>query len=80
MRGELDFDGALRERVGLVEGLPESAIDSILRERITFMPGGKTLVATMKAHGAYTALVSGGFGQFTAHVADGLGFRRPTRQ
>jgi phosphoserine phosphatase len=55
-------------------GLDAKVIDSILRERITFMPGGKTLVATMKAQRAYTALVSGGFRQFTAKVAASIGF------
>ena len=51
MNGELDFDGALKERVGLLKGLPESVIAQVLAERITVMPGGKTLIATMKAHG-----------------------------
>ncbi len=74
MRGEIDFADALRERVGLMAGLDAKIIDSILRERITFMPGGKTLVATMRAHRAYTALVSGGFRQFTSRVAASLGF------
>jgi phosphoserine phosphatase len=74
MRGEIDFADALRERVGLMAGLDAKVIDSILRERITFMPGGKTLVATMKAQRAYTALVSGGFRQFTAKVAASIGF------
>jgi phosphoserine phosphatase len=74
MRGELDFEGALKERVGLLKGLNESVIATLLRERISFMEGGKTLVATMKAHGAYAALVSGGFTAFTAHVASALGF------
>ncbi len=74
MRGELDFEGALTERVGLLQGLPASIIDTLIRERITFMSGGKTLLATMKANGAYTALISGGFTAFTAHVAATLGF------
>jgi phosphoserine phosphatase len=74
MRGELDFDGALRARVGLLKGLEESIIDRIIAERISFMPGGKTLVGTMRAHGAYTALVSGGFTQFTAKVGAALRF------
>ncbi len=74
MRGELDFEGALRERVSLLRGLDGSIIDSLLAERITLMPGGKTLVATMKANGAYTALVSGGFRQFTSRVGSLLGF------
>lgn len=74
MRGELDFEGALTERVGLLKGLPASIIETVIRERITFMPGGKTLLATMKANGAYTALISGGFTAFTSHVAATLGF------
>jgi phosphoserine phosphatase len=74
MNGELDFDAALDERVGLLKGLPVSVIDNVLAERITLMPGGKTLLATMKAHGAYAALVSGGFTAFTAKVAAELGF------
>ncbi len=74
MNGELDFEGALTERVGLLKGLPESVIGQVLATRITHMPGGKTLLATMKAHGAYAALVSGGFTAFTAKVAADLGF------
>jgi phosphoserine phosphatase len=74
MRGEIDFADALKERVGLMAGLDSKVIDAILRDRITLMPGGKTLVTTMKAHGAYTALVSGGFRQFTSKVAALLGF------
>jgi phosphoserine phosphatase len=74
MRGELDFEGALKARLALMKDLPASAIDKILAERITFAPGGRTLIATMKAHGAYAALVSGGFVQFTGHVAAQLGF------
>jgi phosphoserine phosphatase len=74
MRGELDFAGALRERVALLRGLDAAVIGQILRERITYMPGGRTLVATMKAHGARAALVSGGFGQFTERIAADLGF------
>ncbi|MCR8548297.1 phosphoserine phosphatase SerB [Salipiger sp. P9] len=74
MNGELDFEGALTERVALLRDLPESVIDKVLAERITLMPGGKTLVATMKAQGAYTALVSGGFTAFTAKVAALVGF------
>jgi phosphoserine phosphatase len=74
MKGELDFDSALKARLALMKGLPESAIATILKERISFTPGGRMLVATMKAHGAYAALVSGGFVQFTGHVATELGF------
>lgn len=74
MRGELNFEGALKERVALLKGLDESVIEQLLRERISFMEGGKTLLSTMKANGAYTALVSGGFTAFTSHVAATLGF------
>ncbi len=74
MNGELDFEGALTERVGLLKGLDEGVITKVLAERITLMPGGKALLATMKAHGAYAALVSGGFTAFTARVAAELGF------
>jgi phosphoserine phosphatase len=74
MNGELDFEEALRERVGLLKGLDEAVITRVLAERITHMPGGKTLLATMKANGAYAALVSGGFTAFTAAVAKALGF------
>lgn len=74
MRGEIDFPSALRERVGLMAGLDARVIDEIVRDRITLMPGGKTLVGTMKAHGAFTALVSGGFRQFTSRVAAQIGF------
>ena len=74
MNGELDFEGALTERVGLLKGLPESVIGKVLAERITYMPGGRELLATMKADGAYAALVSGGFTAFTASVAGALGF------
>jgi phosphoserine phosphatase len=74
MRGELDFEGALKERVKLLKGLDAGIIDTILRERISLMAGGRTLVATMKANGAHTALVSGGFTPFTARVAAALGF------
>lgn len=74
MNGELDFDAALRERVGLLKGLPVSIIDKVLSERITLMPGGPELLGTMKANGGYAALVSGGFTAFTGAVANQLGF------
>jgi len=74
MNGELDFEQALDERVGLLEGLDETVIDKVLSERITAMPGGFELVQTMKANGGYAALVSGGFTAFTARVAATLGF------
>ncbi len=74
MNGELDFEGALTERVGLLAGLDEAVIDKVLQDRITLMPGGKALVATMRAQGGFAALVSGGFTAFTARVAALLGF------
>ncbi|MGQ3487648.1 phosphoserine phosphatase SerB [Roseovarius pacificus] len=74
MNGELDFEGALIERVALLKGLDETVIAQVLAERITYMPGGKALVSTMKAHGARCVLVSGGFTAFTARVAADLGF------
>jgi len=74
MNGELDFEAALRERVGLLKGLSESVIAEVIRDRITLMPGGRALLATMKASGAYAALVSGGFTAFTGAIAGVLGF------
>jgi len=74
MNGELDFEAALRERVGLLKGLPESVIARVIETRITLMPGGGALLATMKANGARTALVSGGFTAFTQAIAARLGF------
>ncbi len=74
MNGELDFEAALRERVGLLRGLDAGVIGKVLDERITYMPGGEALVATMKANGARAALVSGGFTAFTSQVAGHLGF------
>ncbi len=74
MNGELDFEDALRERVNLLKDLPESVIARVLRDRITLMPGGPVLLATMRAQGAYAALVSGGFTAFTSAIADRLGF------
>jgi phosphoserine phosphatase len=74
MNGELDFEGALIERVGLLAGLEVSVIDRVLDTRITLMPGGPELVATMRDNGAYAALVSGGFTAFTEKIAARLGF------
>jgi len=74
MRGELDFAGALNERVALLKGLPDSAIDQCRAERVRIMPGAKALVRTMKARGARTLLVSGGFTRFTGPVAEEIGF------
>ena len=74
MDGALDFEGALRARVALLKDLDETVIGDVLSNRITHMPGGATLIATMKANGAYAALVSGGFTAFTSAVAAALGF------
>ena len=74
MNGELDFEAALDERVALLTDQSASIIDKVLKERIKFMPGGRTLIATMKTDGAYAALVSGGFTAFTQKVAETLGF------
>ncbi|MBF54006.1 MAG: phosphoserine phosphatase SerB [Confluentimicrobium sp.] len=74
MNGELDFDGALTERVGLLADLDEAVIARVLAERITYTAGGDVLIATMRAQGGHAALVSGGFTAFTSHVAAHLGF------
>lgn len=74
MRGELDFAEALRERISLLRGLPEAALAEVLEERITLNPGARELVATMRSHGAFTILVSGGFTFFTGAVAARSGF------
>lgn len=75
MRGEIEFEPALRERVALLKDLPASVVDEVLAKRITLTPGGRELVATMRAHGAYTCLVSGGFTLFSSAVAAKLGFQ-----
>jgi phosphoserine phosphatase len=74
MNGELDFEEALDERVGLLAGLDEAVVEKVLSERITLMPGGPVLLNTMKANWAYAALVSGGFTAFTSKIAAVLGF------
>lgn len=74
MRGEIAFEPALRERVGLLAGLSASVVSDVIRDRITLTPGAKILVRTMRANGAYTALVSGGFTVFTSVIADKVGF------
>ncbi|MCT7663795.1 phosphoserine phosphatase SerB [Shinella kummerowiae] len=74
MNGEIAFEPALRERVALLKGLPVSVIDEVIAKRITLTPGGRELIATMKAKGYYTALVSGGFTVFTSRIAATLGF------
>ncbi|MBE7184957.1 MAG: phosphoserine phosphatase SerB [Methylobacterium mesophilicum] len=74
MRGEIAFAPALRERVGLLKGLETAVIGRVLENRITLASGAKTLVATMRAHGAWTALISGGFEGFTGPIATRVGF------
>jgi len=74
MRGELDFEGALRERVAMLKGLPLSALQQAYDERVRLNPGARTLVRTMAEHGARCALVSGGFTFFTSRVAQAAGF------
>jgi phosphoserine phosphatase len=74
MNGEIAFEPALRERVALLKGLPISVVDDVIARRITFTSGGPQLIATMKARGFYTALVSGGFTVFTNPIAARLGF------
>ncbi len=76
MRGELDFESALDARVALLKGLEESAIDRCHAERVVLMPGAQALIRTMKAHGARTILVSGGFTVFADKVAEAIGFDR----
>jgi phosphoserine phosphatase len=75
MRGEIEFEPALRERVALLKGMPVSVVDEVLAKRITPTPGGRELVMTMRAHGAYTCLISGGFTLFTDAVAATIGFQ-----
>ena len=74
MRGEIDFPAALRERVALLKGLPLADLERVWRERIRLTPGARTLALTMRAHGAYAALVSGGFSFFTRRVREAAGF------
>ncbi len=74
MNGEIAFEPALRERVALLKGLPITVVDEVIEKRITLTPGGRELIATMKARGGYAALVSGGFTVFTAPIASRLGF------
>jgi phosphoserine phosphatase len=75
MRGEIEFEPALRERVALLKGMPVRVVDEVLAERIKPTPGGRELVATMRAHGAWTCLISGGFTLFTNTVAAWIGFQ-----
>jgi phosphoserine phosphatase len=75
MRGEIDFEPALRERVALLRDMPVTVIDEVLAKRITLTPGGRELVATMRADGAWTCLISGGFTLFTNALAARIGFQ-----
>jgi phosphoserine phosphatase len=75
MRGEIEFEPALRERVALLKSLPVSIVAETIEKRITLTPGGRALVNTMRKHGAYTCLVSGGFTLFTNAVAAKIGFQ-----
>jgi phosphoserine phosphatase len=75
MRGEIEFEPALRERVALLKGLAADVADEVLAGHITLTPGGRELVATMRAHGAYTCLISGGFTLFTNAIAAMIGFQ-----
>src|SRR5262249_54983557 len=75
MRGEIEFEGALRERVRLLKGVPAAAIDEVIGCRIRVNPGALTLVATMRRHAAYTGLVTGGFTAFSGPVASMIGFQ-----
>jgi len=74
MRGEIAFKPALRERVALLEGLPVAVVDEVIERRITLTPGARRLVASMRANGAHTCLVSGGFTLFTSRIAAMIGF------
>ena len=74
MRGEIEFGHALRQRVALLKGLPATAAEEVIDKRIRLTPGARTLVATMRRHGAYTCLVTGGFTLFTRQIAAIIGF------
>jgi phosphoserine phosphatase len=74
MRGEIEFEAALKERVGLLKGLKLEALERTYSERVRLNPGAKSLIATMRANGAHTMLVSGGFSYFTRRVAEAAGF------
>ncbi|MDB2641107.1 phosphoserine phosphatase SerB [Alphaproteobacteria bacterium] len=76
MRGELDFEPALKERVAILKGMPESALQELYDTGITLMPGATTLLATLRKHDVFCGLVSGGFAFFAARIADKLNFNR----
>jgi phosphoserine phosphatase len=75
MRGEIEFEPALRERVALLRGLERAIVDRVIDERIVLTPGGRTLVQTMRGNGAHTALISGGFTVFAEKIAKAIGFQ-----
>lgn len=74
MNGDIGFEDALRERVALLKGMKTSAVEEVLKNRISLVPGGKFLVNTMRHSGCYTALVSGGFTLFANFIGHELGF------
>jgi phosphoserine phosphatase len=74
MRGEITFEPALRERVALLKGLPGTIADDVIRDRIRLTGGARTLIATMRRHGTYTCLVTGGFTIFSDRLAPAIGF------
>ncbi|MET0443598.1 MAG: phosphoserine phosphatase SerB [Pseudorhodoplanes sp.] len=74
MRGEIAFEPALRERVALLKGLPVTVVDEVIEKRITLTPGARLLINTMRKHGAFTCLVSGGFSLFTQQIGEMIGF------
>lgn len=76
MRGELDFEEALKSRVALLKGLPETVIEQCLADRVKIMPGAAALVRTIRAKGGYAILVSGGFTRFAEPVGAEIGFDR----
>lgn len=76
MRGELDFEPALKERVAMLKGLPESALQELYDSGVTLMPGAETLLATLRKHDVFCGLVSGGFAFFASRIADKIGFHR----
>ena len=80
MRGELEFEAALRERVGMLKGLKLDALERTYAERVRLNPGAKNLLATMRANGAHTMLVSGGFGYLHRTGGRGRGLSCRARQ
>ncbi len=76
MRGELDFEPALKERVAMLKGMPESALQDLYDNGVTLMPGAQTLLATLRANDVFCGLVSGGFAFFADRIAQRIGFNR----